>query len=101
MSENLEPEYITCPSCSGLGNHDNGEAIVDCPTCKRTGRITLDPNVTRVRDKLVIRAERGLRKYGVTTERGDLSELDWLRHAQEEALDLAVYLERLIQEKTK
>lgn len=38
----------------------------------------------------------GLAKYGVTTERNDLDEVAWLRHAQEEALDLAVYLERLI-----
>jgi hypothetical protein len=28
--------------------------------------------------------------------RTNLNTLDWLRHAQEEALDLAVYLERLI-----
>ncbi len=30
-------------------------------------------------------------------QRTDLSRLDWLRHAQEEAMDLAVYLEKLIQ----
>lgn len=44
------------------------------------------------------RAAAGLSKYGVTMERGDLSRLDWLIHAQEEAMDLAVYLERLIQD---
>ena len=38
----------------------------------------------------------GLQKYGVTTERDDLSYRDWLIHAQEEAMDLAVYLQRLI-----
>ena len=32
-------------------------------------------------------------------ERTDLSELDWLIHAQEEAMDLAIYLEKLIQTK--
>ena len=31
-------------------------------------------------------------------ERDDLTPLDWLKHAQEEAMDLAVYLEKLIQE---
>ena len=31
-------------------------------------------------------------------ERTDLSRADWLRHAQEEALDLAIYLERLLRE---
>jgi hypothetical protein len=29
-------------------------------------------------------------------ERVDLSSLEWLIHAQEEAMDLAVYLEKLI-----
>ncbi len=48
--------------------------------------------------KLLKRAEVGLAKYGVTMERADLSRLDWLTHAQEEARDLAVYLERLIQD---
>lgn len=46
--------------------------------------------------KLQKRAEVGLAKYGVTVERTDLFTLDWLIHAQEEAMDLAVYLERLI-----
>ncbi len=39
----------------------------------------------------------GFRKYGVTMERTDLSKLNWLRHAQDEAMDLAIYLEKLIQ----
>jgi hypothetical protein len=43
------------------------------------------------------RAQRGLKKYGVTMDRTDLTQLDWLRHAQEEMLDGAVYLEKLIQ----
>ena len=42
------------------------------------------------------RAEVGLSKYGTDTTRQDLSLLQWLRHAQEEAMDLAVYLQRII-----
>lgn len=53
----------------------------------------IDPNVEAVREKLRQRAEIGLRKYGVTTERTDLSEEDWELHLQEELLDAAVYLE--------
>jgi len=30
-------------------------------------------------------------------ERKDLSRLEWLKHAQEEAMDLAVYLQKLIE----
>ena len=44
------------------------------------------------------RASIGKTKYGTTIERTDLSEKEWLQHAQEEALDLAVYLERLKEE---
>ena len=49
--------------------------------------------------KIQERAEFGLKKYGVTLERDDLSELEWLIHAQEEAMDLANYLEVCIQKK--
>lgn len=44
------------------------------------------------------RAACGLAKYGVTVERHDLSIVDWLRHLQEELLDAAVYVERIIDE---
>ncbi len=53
-----------------------------------------------VAKKIQERAELGKNKYGVTMERDDLSNLQWLVHAQEEAMDLAVYLERIIQEFT-
>lgn len=50
--------------------------------------------------KIQSREALGISKYGKTMERDDLTELQWLQHAQEEAMDLAVYLEKLIQEKT-
>lgn len=49
-------------------------------------------------DRIRARRAAGLLKYGTTMERGDLELVAWLRHAQEEALDLAVYLEKLIHE---
>ena len=55
-----------------------------------------DRHVEAVREMLLSRSVVGLNKYGVTTERDDLSKLDWLKNAQEEALDLAVYLETLV-----
>jgi hypothetical protein len=48
-------------------------------------------------DKIKARAEFGFSKYGTTLERKDLNTLQWLIHAQEEAMDLANYLEVLIQ----
>lgn len=68
-----------------------------CPNCLKPITIkSVDDNVESVREKLRERSETGLRKYGVTTERTDLTRKQWLIHAQEEALDLAVYLQRLI-----
>ena len=46
--------------------------------------------------KILKRSEVGKNKYGTTMERKDLSKLEWLKHAQEEAMDLAVYLQKLI-----
>lgn len=48
--------------------------------------------------KIQQRAEVGKSKYGVTMERGDLSLVDWLTHLQEELMDAAVYVQRLIEE---
>tara|TARA_B100001093_G_scaffold519520_1_gene608939 strand:- start:8870 stop:9058 length:189 start_codon:yes stop_codon:yes gene_type:complete len=49
-----------------------------------------------VAKKIQKRAELGKNKYGVTMERTDLTNVEWLTHAQEEAMDLAVYLEKII-----
>ncbi len=58
----------------------------------------IDRNVEAVRERLLQRAQAGFAKYGVTTERSDLSAADWLLHLQEELLDAAVYVERLKRE---
>jgi hypothetical protein len=55
-----------------------------------------DANVEAVRIKLLKRSLVGLAKYGTTTERNDLSDLDWIRHAQEEAMDFCIYLQAII-----
>ena len=44
------------------------------------------------------RAEAGLKKYGVTVDRKDLTADQWLQHAIEEMLDGAAYLMRLREE---
>ena len=54
-----------------------------------------DANVEAVRQMLLERSRAGLNKYGVTTERKDLSLLDWLQHLQEELCDAAVYVEAI------
>ena len=52
----------------------------------------------KVCTKITQRANVGKKKYGTTMDRKDLTKLEWLKHAQEEAMDLAVYLEKIIQE---
>ena len=48
--------------------------------------------------KIQRRAAVGKKKYGVTMERGDLNLQEWLTHLQEELMDAAVYVQRLIEE---
>ena len=55
----------------------------------------MDKNVENVVTQLRNREEEGLRKYGVNTERQDLSNLEWLQHLQEELMDASVYIEKL------
>jgi len=50
----------------------------------------------QVINKIRQRAEVGKNKYGVTMERTDLNTLEWLVHLQEELMDAAVYVERLL-----
>lgn len=40
----------------------------------------------------------GFMKYGVSVEDNELSFREWLQHAYEECLDMAVYLKRAIDE---
>ncbi len=55
-----------------------------------------DPIVESVMERMASRSAQGMATYGVPMTREDVSTIEWLRHAQEEALDLAVYLERVI-----
>jgi len=54
-----------------------------------------DKIVKKVIDKFKQRSEAGIKKYGLTLERNDLSFQDWITHAQEEAMDFILYLEKL------
>jgi hypothetical protein len=61
-----------------------------------------DQIVLRVLSRFAERSQVGIKKYNTTLERSDLSTLEWLTHAQEEAMDFVLYLERLKDEyKTK
>ena len=44
------------------------------------------------------RQQLGIKKYGTTVEGNKLTTKEWLQHAYEEALDMAVYLKRTMEE---
>ena len=46
-------------------------------------------------EKYKQRSELGIKKYNTTLDRTDLSLIDWINHAQEEAMDLSLYLEKI------
>ena len=54
-----------------------------------------DKIVLRVLSRFSERSQVGIIKYNTTLERTDLNTLEWLTHAQEEAMDFVLYLERL------
>lgn len=51
--------------------------------------------IEKVKSSIQSRAKAGLEKYGVTLERDDLEEVEWLTHLQEELLDAIGYSTRI------
>ena len=62
---------------------------------KNKEKMKSDKNVEGVITQLHNRERQGIIKYGVNTERKDLSTLEWLQHLQEELMDATVYIEKL------
>lgn len=53
-------------------------------------------NITeRVKAIIDGQREKGIEKYGKGVEDAKLSPVEWIRHAQEEAADLMIYLEKI------
>lgn len=80
-----QEEYVcTCPS---------GDGSLRWPCPRHPLMRVQDRNVEAVREKILERSRTGIAQYGATTERTDMSRDDWLREAQEELIDAAVYIE--------
>jgi len=54
-----------------------------------------DTIVESIIEQFKQRSEVGINKYGVTLDRTDLTRLEWINHAQQEAMDFCLYLEKL------
>ncbi len=57
--------------------------------------VKVDSIVESVINQFKQRSEVGINKYGVTLDRTDLSTLEWIEHAKQEAMDFVLYLEKL------
>ena len=56
------------------------------PKCSTTERLV---------DQIRARHHAGLKKYGVTVDREDLTTSQWIQHMREELLDALAYLQRI------
>jgi len=54
-----------------------------------------DTIVENVIEQFKQRSKVGIDKYGITLDRTDLTRLEWINHAQQEAMDMILYLEKL------
>ena len=54
-----------------------------------------DKIVESVIEKFKERSEAGIKKYGTTLDRDDLSLFEWLNHLQEEMMDAILYVQKL------
>lgn len=63
--------------------------------------IKKDTIVEAIVGKFKERSEVGIKKYGTTLDRDDLTTIQWIEEAQAEAMDFCLYLERLKKEYEK
>jgi hypothetical protein len=62
------------------------------------GFVRVEGTEARVCHMIASRQQLGIKKYGTTVANNPLTHRQWLQHALEEALDLAIYLQRSIEE---
>ena len=57
--------------------------------------MTSDSIVNSVIKQFVSRSNEGIKKYGTTLKDNNLTTLEWIEHAKQEAMDFILYLEKL------
>jgi len=87
-----EIDYID--ACGDYWVYDNNNQSVILLTCEFT---VIDETVESVINQFRDRSEVGIKKYGLTLDRDDLTQLEWVQHAQQELMDGILYLEKLKQ----
>ena len=94
MEQNIADYIATKTWQEKMIEEDVKKFILQNPNTKTTCD---DKIVESVRQKLLDRSNVGIKKYNTTLEVNNKD--NYLKHAQEEAMDLANYLEKLIQQK--
>lgn len=99
-------EWYSCRECGSIR-----ENLCACPNPQCCDYVPGSPQGTevtfptgtekRVIDDITKRQQLGFKKYGMTVANNPLSLKQWLQHAYEETLDLAIYLKRSIEEMEK
>lgn len=81
---------------------DDGVTYLHAGLCRHMQHWELlpptDSIVASVIKKFQERSDVGVKKYGVSLDRTDLTTLNWLTHLQEELMDAVNYIERLKKE---
>lgn len=75
-------------------NKDLG-TVIDYNSNNSRTVLKTDYVVDSIVDQFIDRASFGRQKYGVGMDREDLSILEWLDHAQEEAMDFTLYIQKI------
>ena len=70
---------------------------INFPSQATTNTFSQCSIVESVINSFIHRSNVGIKKYGTTMDRTDLSFMDWVQHAQEEHMDAILYLEKLKQ----
>ena len=60
------------------------------------GEVTTDPIVNRIIKRHIARHKEGMQKFGKTMADNKRPTKEWVKDAQEEAIDLILYLEKIL-----
>ena len=72
--------------------------VCPCGCCNGRSSREVDSIVSSLIEQHIDRAKKGFAKYGHDLDRQDLTLLEWLEHAKTEAMDFALYIERVKRE---
>lgn len=72
--------------------------ILGCNVQQDIEELEITGTEARVCLMIAQRQKLGIKKYGTTVEGNPLSLRQWLQHALEESLDMAIYIQRAIEQ---